>query len=327
MVLAKDIWTSIIEQVTGKVGEIESSRILLVIVITMSPFFAQKTLHSLRFNCYLGFTSVSILCFALCHHVFLSPIPEPLVLWTDSWDNVLFAFPIITLSFLSIFNVLPIQGSLIDPSRRRMSLVIDSAIGSSFIIMVLFGVCGYLYAGISTDGNILNNSLTSGDWLVFIGRLGCAITIMLAMALMLPPCREGLLEVIDITINGPHEVLVEEEIPLIGDKTGDLLLHKRERINDNIWIHYLITFGIDFSSYLIAIHVPGVAVVWSLCRSFMAFMIAFILPTACYIKIQKNNYPSPRHESIAWVWISWCLLVTSVIAAIACTIQTLIRLT
>jgi amino acid permease len=133
MVLAKDIWTSIVQIVTG-VQDIDSSQVLLVLLIFMSPFLVQKTLHALRFNCYVGLSSASILCLALCHHAFTTPLPRPLVLWSNSLDDILFAFPIITLSFLSIFNVLPIQGSLIQPSRGRILLVIDGAIGSSFVI-------------------------------------------------------------------------------------------------------------------------------------------------------------------------------------------------
>lgn len=323
MVLAKDIWTSIVQIVTG-VQDIDSSQVLLVLLIFMSPFLVQKTLHALRFNCYVGLSSVSILCLALCHHAFTTPLPRPLVLWSNSLDDILFAFPIITLSFLSIFNVLPIQGSLIQPSRGRILLVIDGAIGSSFVITLLFGMSGYLYAGVDTDGNILNNISASGDWLFFLGRLGCGITIILAMPMMLLPCRESLLEVLDVAVNGPHVMPVGEETPLLP--TNSDATTTRRHLNDEPWIHYLATFGIAFSCYVIAKHVPGVAFVWSLLGSFMAFLIAFFLPAACYLQIQRRKYPKARNESESWIWLSWVLLVASTIGAVACTVHTTIRL-
>jgi amino acid permease len=323
MVLVKDIWTSIVQIVTG-VQDIDSGQVLLVLLIFMSPFLVQKTLHALRFNCYIGLLSVSILCLALCRHAFISPLPVPLVLWSNSLDDILFAFPIITLSFLSIFNVLPIQGSLIQPSRGRMLIVIDGAIGSSFVITLLFGMCGYLYAGVDTDGNILNNISASGDWLFFLGRLGCGLTMMLVMPMVLLPCRESLLEVLDVAVLGPHVMPVGEEIPLVS--TNSNATTTRRHLNDIPWIHYLATFGIVFSCFVIAKHVPGVAFVWSLCGSFMAFLITFFLPAACYLKIQRRKYPNTRNESESWIWFSWVLLVASTIGAVACTIHTTIRL-
>lgn len=321
MVLVQDIWTSIVRIVTG-IQDIDSSQILLVILLFMGPFLVQKTLYALRFNCYVGLSSVSILCLALCHHAFTTPLPDPLVLWTGSLDDVLFAFPIITLSFLSIFNVLSIQGSLMQPSRGRILLVIDGAVGTSFFITLLFGMSGYLYAGVETDGNILNNISTSGDWLFFLGRLGCGITIMLAMPMMLLPCRASLLEVLEVAVNGPDHAPMEEEIPLVATNSNNT----RQHLSDNPWVHYLATFGITFSCYAIAKHVPGVEVVWSLCGSFMAFLIAFFLPAACYLQIQRGNFPNARNESLAWTWFSWVLLVASTIGAVVCTIHTTMRL-
>ena len=107
MVLVQDIWTSIIK-IMGHVEEPNSNLVLLIILVVMSPFLVQSMRHALRFNCYIDFGAVSRLCLALCHHALTSPCPSPLLLWTSSFNDVLFSFPIITVSFMSIFNVLPI---------------------------------------------------------------------------------------------------------------------------------------------------------------------------------------------------------------------------
>jgi amino acid permease len=319
MVLIQDIWTDIVE-IIGKIENANENIVLLVIIAIMSPFLVQRTLHALRFNCYVAFGAVSILCLALCHHALTSPLPKPVLLWTTSMSDALFAFPIITLSFLSIFNILPIQGALIDPSRPRVKGVISGAVGSSFILMWLFGVSGYLYAGVNTKGNILLNCEHHLDWMFFLGRLGCGITLMLAMAMVLLPCRDSFLEVVDVLTNHPHIVVTEEELPLIKAKEAVM---KRPKLRENPAVHYTSTLGIVVVCYFTAVRVPGVAFVWSLCGSFMAFLIAFILPAACYIELQRRN-PTPDNK--VWIRFSWVLIVVSVIGAIACSIQTMSQL-
>jgi amino acid permease len=329
MVLNQDIWTDIVE-IIGKIDKANENIVLLVIIAIMSPFLVQRTLHALRFNCYVGFGSISILCLALGRRALTTPLPKPLLLWTTSMSDALFAFPIITLSFLSIFNILPIQGALIDPSRPRMKGIITGAVGSSFILMWLFSIFGYLYAGVNTNGNILLNCDHHADWMFFLGRLGCGLTIMLGMANVLLPCRASFLEVVDMLTNHPHIVVTEEELPLIVVTEEELPLikakeavMKRPSLAENPAVHYTSTLGIVVVCYSAAVRAPGVAFVWSLCGSFMAFLIAFILPAACYIKLQRRN---PTPDSVVWIRFSWVLLVASVIATIACSIQTLSQL-
>jgi amino acid permease len=319
MVLNRDIWTDIVE-IIGKIENANENVVLLVIIAIMSPFLVQRTLHALRFNCYVGFGSVSILCLALCHHALTTPLPKPLLLWTTSLGDAVSAFPIITLSFLSIFNILPIQGALIDPSRPRVKGVISGAVGSSFVLMLLFGVSGYLYAGVNTKGNILLNCDHHSDWMFFLGRLGCGLTMMLAMAMVLLPCRDSFLEVVDMLTKHPHIVIMEEELPLVKAKEEVV---KRPSLARNPAVHYTSTLGIVVVCYFAAVRAPGVAFVWSLCGSFLAFLIAFILPAACYIELQRRH-PTPGNK--VWIWFSWVLLVVSVIAAIVCSIQTMSQL-
>lgn len=345
MVLLPDIWTSVLYLWVPDDQVIDKDIVLLVIIAIMSPFFVQDTLHALRFNCYVGFASVSILCLALCHHAFVGIVSKhsaqvseeqtPLKMWSHSADDVLFAFPIITLSFLGIFNVLPIQNSLLQPTRYRILVAIDGAIGSSFVLMLLFGLGGYLYARDRTDGNILNNIPESEDLFFLFGRLGCGINIMFAMAMILLPCRSSLMEVLNMLLQDFSELKTEtgvvgEQTPLLDSETlltTTAPVHEESKTMHKYywWIHYFCTFGIISSCYLIAIHVPGVAVVWSLCGSFLAFLIAFILPCAFYLKLQNESGQVVNGSTRAWIAFSWFLLVTSSIAAIACTIQTFMR--
>ena len=330
MVLLKDIWSDLIQIMFAMTTPPHTSSVLFWILVAMGPFLAQRSLYALRYNCYVGFVSVSVLGLALCHHASVTPLQSTILLWGTDVEDVLFAFPIIVLSFLSIFNVLPIQGDLIRPTRRRMLGVIDGAVVACFFLMWIFGLAGYVYAGENTNGNILNNTNVDKDWILLLGRLGCGMTIMLAMAMMLLPARAGLLEVIDIIVNGPHAVPVEvsEVMPLVQTNHGrsprvPTEVH-RPTLMDNDLMHYSTTLTMTVVCYVIAIRVPGVALVWSLCGSSMAFLIAFILPAVCYLQIQRAD-PTGEKRSQCWMYFSWFLIITSVVASITCTMQTLAR--
>ncbi len=215
--------------------EMNSDYVLMTIILLLLPFLFQRSLHALRWNCYIGFASVMILCIALVrggwqrfHDEILSdddddnPVPPfedndngLSIQWfkIPTLGEVLFSFPIVTCSFLCHFNIISIQNSLTSPTRRRMRNLIQYAIIATFVLMTLFGIGGYLYAGADVEGNILLNvpmDRSRGNvdeeeyWLFLLGRVGCGTTLMLAMPLMALPCREAFLEVIDVLFHRSH---------------------------------------------------------------------------------------------------------------------------
>eukprot|EP00549_Striatella_unipunctata_P023027 CAMPEP_0118684980 /NCGR_PEP_ID=MMETSP0800-20121206/6967_1 /TAXON_ID=210618 ORGANISM="Striatella unipunctata, Strain CCMP2910" /NCGR_SAMPLE_ID=MMETSP0800 /ASSEMBLY_ACC=CAM_ASM_000638 /LENGTH=337 /DNA_ID=CAMNT_0006581791 /DNA_START=73 /DNA_END=1083 /DNA_ORIENTATION=- len=285
MVLARDIWTPIVGLVvTNPDGDV----ILLIILILLSPFLVQKSLHSLRFNSYIGFAAVSILCIALCHHAWIGfPPKTENVMLPKSVGDVLFVFPIIVLSFLCQFNIIPIQVALMEPTRKRMNGVINGSVGASFLLMCLFGLGGYLYAGNNTQGNILLNCDLHNP-MFLLGRFGCGVTIVLAKPMMLLPCRNNLLEILDLIVTSQSG----ETISLIRNEP-----QQRQLLSNIPWVHYSSTFLIILICYIGAIKAIGVAVVWSMCGSSMAFIIGFILPSACYLQIQRKN---ERTDNTPW---------------------------
>mmetsp|Transcript_25772 Transcript_25772/g.28870 ORF Transcript_25772/g.28870 Transcript_25772/m.28870 type:complete len:495 (+) Transcript_25772:83-1567(+) len=378
MVLVKDIWTSLVD-IIGNMNEENPPNgelVLGIIIILITPFLVQKSLYALRFNCYISFTSVSILCLALIHQAWTSTasttssvmlwLNSDVLWWSSNFEDVLIAFPIISLSFAGIYNVLPIQNSLKNPTRSRILLAVDGSILSCFVVTQLFGLAGYLYAGKQTDGNILNNCDPAHDLFLLLGQFCCGITVILAMPMLLLPCRTSLLEVLDVLVNGEHKTPVEieeaENLPLIiadlkstrnnnynstnsttptdgqnqqqqqnnnqenkHNCPKNTMRRSKTHIIDNTYVHYTSTLLIFVVCYVFAVHVPGVAVVWSILGCSMGFLISFILPCVCYLKIQKR-YPSHTLKSNAWVWFSWILLVNSSIAMVACTTETIKRL-
>lgn len=349
MVLLRDIWTPLVQlQLPGISGDV----VLLGIIILMSPCLVQRTLHALRFNCYIGFGSVSLLCIALLHHAVMTLMTTAtaggttddqdvrttnatsslkLKYFPDSLADALFAFPIITLSFLSAFNILPIQNALIKPTMERMQLVVNFAVASCFVLMYCFGLGGYLYAKEETRGNILLNCNNyKEDWMFLLGRVGCGTTIMLALGMMMLPCRDSLLEVLDLLIVTRLAALSRSASLPCGENTSLLGNHttlpQRVSLQDNPVVHYITTFGIALTTYLGAVVAPGVAIVWSLCGSSMAFVISFLLPAACYLQLERQIPDSADDGRRTKQLFSWFLGVFSVVGAVLCTRQTVMMM-
>ena len=176
MVLIRDIWTSIVLLVaqpmistttTGSSGAPASTSetareeglgdaVLLFIIVVISPFLLKKDLHSLRYNCYLGFASISVLCLAIAYRASqkIAAGDIDIKMWPDSLTDFLFAYPIPILALMCHFNMIGVQSSLIDPTRARVRKVIDGSMLLSGAITYALGLFGYLWGGSSTQGNI-----------------------------------------------------------------------------------------------------------------------------------------------------------------------------
>jgi len=349
MILAKDIWTSVVKLVGHMEASPNDELVLGAIIMLIVPLLVQKSLHALRFSCYVGVFSVTTLCLALVRLALAVPAWSNVMWWSTNMDDVLVAFPIITLSFCGIFNVLPIQNALVMPSRARMLQVLDGSVSAVVVISLIFGLAGYLFAGVKTDGNILKNCEATGGLNLLLGKLGCGIMVVMAIPMMMVPCRSSLLELTDVLFNGtrvtPVEVDESEKLPLItsdGETSGRtydstitpsnqraedeikrMSPNRRLKVNilDNCFIHYASTFLIFATCFMVAVRVPGVAVVWSILGCSTGYSLVFILPCVCYLKIQKQ-YPAHASKHDSWVWFSWILSVTSIVAMVVCTVET-----
>jgi hypothetical protein len=239
----------------------------------------------------------------------------------------------------------------------------------------VFGLAGYWCARDATEGNILLN-FDFGDPVILAGRMGCGITILLAMAMVTLPCRESALvlwaQIIVARSNKPSgtnsQVVPEphedyfrqaeeqrngssdsEEMPLVtkesstSSETVNTNSHRRHTTDPKesslvVWEDLVVssqkewwmrmgsTVGIVSVCYLGAVAAPGVAIVWSLCGSSMAYIIAFILPAACYIRVMRQPQILQDETTMtpsAWIFWSWILLIFSVLCAMACTTQTI----
>lgn len=244
---------------------------------------------------------------------------------------------------LQFFLPTSVHGALINPSRERVQFVINASLLATFIVSYVFGVVGYLYAYDDTKGNILLN-FDPTDRVILLGRVGYGVTLMAAIPMVAVPCRDALLSLAPQysawKYNYPqaqavalHESKVSERTVLVRKESDNIhtappsiaaassRCEKQEDVTNSKVAYYFATSVILLFAFAGATLAPGVAAVWSICGSGMAFIIAFILPAACYIKI-RHERKGHGHRIIV---ISWILLLSAIVSAIACTIQTLWR--
>ena len=90
-------------------------------------------------------------------------------------------------------------------------------------------------------------------------------------------------------------------------------------------IHWISTLSIVLVCYIFAVLAPGVAIVWDIAGSSMAFLIQFIIPSVCYIRL-KNKILGPKGAMTWNLAAAWVLLVVATIGAILCTSVVISRL-
>ena len=147
IVLVKDVWTPMILAVvpapdlipfdTSSLSEDEledtaGDFIAFCALCLVSPFLLKRDLYALRHTCYVGLCSAILLACAIVYRCLQRNLHTNLfqthVKWyTTSLADLLYAFPIIVLSFMCCYNVLAVHGSLVNPSRERLRMVIDGS--------------------------------------------------------------------------------------------------------------------------------------------------------------------------------------------------------
>ena len=407
MVLIRDINTSIVTPFL-KVGDNPSpylsTYVLLVSIICCLPFMMQKSLHALRYNCYVGFCSVLILLLTLVYkailvnyiipcanveyynnqltiespqdeekyHTSSQPSLTPPVapfqqfnddaLWyTTDIYSMLFTFPLIALAFLSQFNMLTVHSTLFDPTRPRVKTVINTSILTCMVMFLVFGSAGYCVSYGQTRDNILLN-FAPDDEVISLGRAGLSVTLMCGISMIVLPCREALLQILamgglykptntdllgsnkprfkanmNVSYNTDDEEYDESPSTVLPShknvdvETTSLLNKSKAAENESIVIdvdsvhpllHISLTIFIAFLCFVSATFCPGVSTVWSICGSSLGFIIAYIIPSACYIKLRqwKKGFFNPR------ILGAWVMLIFSTFLMISCSYQAVHRL-
>jgi len=217
--------------------------VLFLTLALMFPLMLQRNLHALNNVCYIGFTSLCIIAISIGIRAYQrnfgddfndeaaeEAIDFHVKLMPDSWDDVVLAFPVITLCFLCAFNMVEVHKALVQPTRSRVSNIIHISIACTFFVSLAFGLVGYFYAYNTVKGNIFLN-FDPSDKLILVGRLGMGLALMFGMPMSLLPCRDAFFSLVSQLNNhimiscSSGGVLVEKPIMDCEDKTeSDSLL-------------------------------------------------------------------------------------------------------
>jgi hypothetical protein len=265
---------------------------------------------------------------------------------TSSPYDAAFSFPLVALAFLSQFNMLSVHASLKDPTRPRVTSVINGSIATCTALFLLFGAAGYMYALGETRDNIILN-FEPDDKVVLVGKMGLGVTIMAGVSMIVLPCREALMSLPRKVRKYGRRGGKGKKLRPVGEETR--LLDRDDTFDDEVGTgghknvpyldledevdtlgvgsgcgaaaHFLVTLGITAACYMGASFCPGVSTVWSICGSSLGFVIAYILPSACYLKVRQKRKGWNMRVVGAWV-----MLVVSSMGMTLCTVQAVTRL-
>ena len=152
IVLVKDVWTPMVLAVVpaqavipfetsdlddDELQDVTGDFVALFSLAIVSPFLLKRDLYALRYTCYVGLCSAFLLACAIVYRCAQRNLHTNLFrtqakLYADNWADLLFAFPIIVLSFMCCYNVLSVHGALVNPSRERLRLVVDRSMLTVF---------------------------------------------------------------------------------------------------------------------------------------------------------------------------------------------------
>mmetsp|Transcript_17935 Transcript_17935/g.37510 ORF Transcript_17935/g.37510 Transcript_17935/m.37510 type:complete len:309 (+) Transcript_17935:762-1688(+) len=275
--------------------------------------------------------------------------------WPTDISDVFSAVPVITLSYLCHFNALSMHAELVNPTRPRLKQVIFTAVGISTVVYIAFGITGYLWAGHNVSGDVLND-FSGTDPLISIGRLGLMGALSCNIPLMVLPCRDIMVTLIEVwslheicpsdlhrqwyklhNSWGWNRVASSGEGSPITPPNGSRQLNdfgatlpasldsqnNGEIIEDHadeqspLWLHVLLTVLILVGSFSLAVACPGVEVIWGMCGSSVGICLAYVFPAAIYLKVRAHKPMWPRG------WMTRLLFWTSLALAVGCTINTI----
>lgn len=109
------------------------------------------------------------------------------------------AAPVFVCTFMCHFNVLPVHAELQRPTRGRVHCMVHSTIGVAALLYLVVGVSGFAFTacrGQATTADNILTEYTNDDVVANVGRAGISCTLLLALPLILSPCRDTLLRLL-----------------------------------------------------------------------------------------------------------------------------------
>lgn len=311
VILLGDIAMPVVQLIFGISDDARDSHSVLSVrtalqlcaIVLVCPLTFAENLSALKFTSLSSILSITLLVVAMvvnsAQDGFTFPDSEQYaghdqgdVLWVGGAKSFT-AFSIISVSFLCHFNVLPVCKAVTVVTRTRMRNLVYSTMGLCCTLYTIAAVFGYLNFRNMVCGNVLLNYEDSSGkvQLITFGRIGLFFTVMLTFPLLVLPCRENAERLAMLIFKEPPQeerCSVEEVFESVPDAEGENLDNAAEpTVVISMQKRILHAAIINLSAFLSAIFIPGVQVVWTFMGSTVSIIIAFILPTAFYLRIKE----------------------------------------
>lgn len=332
----------------------EQNGLTVVCVALISPFLFVRSMDALRFTSIFSLIAVVVLAIAITVRAVQSldsdaapqafgqdAITGTVKLLPSSWKDPVYAFPIISVSFLCHFNVLPVYSELHKPTRKRLKRIVASTMFSTWVFYMIVGIMGYLFAyrmPMSVQGDILNN-FSDDDKLMNLGRFGLLVTIMLSLPIICQPCRNNLTRLakyaaeyakplVNAVCTKNNDLEHQPLLPAtsrhaavspsgLSDASSDAPPPNTSSIKEKVG-YVLLTVGIMASATACALLLPGVVVVWNFMGSTVGILISYVLPCASYVRIRAQKPNSDKRKRTAWI-----ILAISSVLCVVCSVQSI----
>ena len=232
--------------------------IMLCMAGSVTPLMFMKTLTALKPMGVIGCCTIFTLATCIFYRVLTCGSQDPQTLSEDddyvipspppsvpsffdyvslfgTWSGILNSLPILICTFVCHFNVLPVHDELTKPTRTRLRRLIHTTFG---VTVAFYGAvggagmgvgrCGY-YPKESDDGSVVKGNVLlnfpATDNLMSLGRMCLSVTITLAFPLLVIPCRDMILRILDESFGndawGEGEDLNEPLLQQPGERSTD----------------------------------------------------------------------------------------------------------
>ncbi|XP_068670207.1 uncharacterized protein [Montipora foliosa] len=273
--------------------------ILTIPMLVIFPITLLKSLNALRFTSVLSVVCVvflaGVVIFKSVESDIGGPVDDvrnPVQWWPQSFGGLLTAIAISGLTFSCHFNILPMHGELRFQTRANKRIILYTAMGITYVLNVLVSFFAVFQFRQFTDQDITKN-YPHRDFLVNVGRVALALTLLLSFPLLIFPCRAVINRLIwrienrSLLQSQPSIKSFEYLSNVTGTGPSRLM-----------WLFetgFLVFFG-----YILAYYIPQVAMVWGFVGAIGSTIMIYILPPAFYLRVRIHPERPDLKQVAAW---------------------------
>jgi len=250
------------------------------------------------------FAKVSFISLVVTAFVFLAifirlftfgpSIPQTKDAWDLAHSGVAQAIAIASFAFMCHHSTFLIQGSIRDPSPQRWAKLTHFSVGIALIVEILFAVVGYATFFGHVQGDLLENYCRD-DHLMNVARLLFCLTILLT---------------------GPIECFVARDI-IINSLLTRTKYHEHQPTTEMTPQRFVVTALLVSITCIVSFSTDCLGIVLEFNGVFAAVPLAYILPAACYIRLEAGSWKSAKKlPAVLMGTFSVCIVIIGLVMII-----------